>query len=743
MVLDKDGYICIKLIFSVTKHIFCLPYECCFEKGTLNLCPCYLTASFNDHRGKMKRITQTERTHTMKNDSIVQKAINTIKFVSVDGVQTANSGHPGLPLGCSGIAYALWMNILKYNPKNPEWFNRDRFVLSGGHGSMLLYTMLHLTGYDVSMDELQSFRQWGSITPGHPENELTPGVEVTTGPLGQGFANGVGMAIAEAHLAAEFNRPGHTIIDHYTYAIVTDGDLMEGVASEAASLAGHLKLGKLIYFYDDNRISIDGPTSLAFTEDRAKRFKAYGWHNSYVDDPFDVDALTDAVEKAKEDDRPSLIIVRTTIGHGLPSVEGTEEAHGSPPGWDEVAVAKENVGWPVDEKFYIPDDVREHFLSKVEEGRVLESSWEKKFAAYQEAFPELADELVRRIEGQLPENWEGFLPSFPKDEKGMATRAASGKVLNALAKGLPELMGGSADLAPSNKTWISDEPAFQVDTPQGRNMHFGVREHAMGAIVNGMAAHGGLIPYGGTFLVFSDYMRPAVRLSALSKYHSIWIYTHDSIGVGEDGPTHQPVEHAGSLRIIPNLVTIRPSDANETAQAWRFAVQHDGPTALLLSRQNLPTIDRAVFSEASGLLKGAYLLADMGQDDPELILMASGSEVDLIVRAASNLAAEGVNVRVVSFPSWELFAKQDQAYRDEVLPPRIKARLAVEAGSTMGWDRWVGDRGQIIGIDKFGASAPGDRVMHEYGFSVNNVIELALDLLRSANLDNNRNNGRK
>jgi len=680
----------------------------------------------------------------MKNRSIEEKSINTIKFLSVDGVQNANSGHPGLPLGCSGIAYALWMKILKYNPKNPKWFNRDRFILSGGHGSMLLYTMLHLTGYEVSMDDLKSFRQWGSITPGHPEYGMTPGVEVTTGPLGQGFANGVGMAIAEAHLAAEFNRPGYTPVDHYVYSIVTDGDLMEGVASEAASLAGHLKLGKLIYFYDDNRISIDGPTNLAFTEDRAMRFEAYGWHVSHVDDPFDVDAIVAAVEVAKADERPSLIVVRTTIGHGLPSVEGTEEAHGSPPGWDEIATAKQNVGWPVDKKFYVPDDVRAHFSTRIEAGRESEETWEHQFIEYEAAFPELANELKRRINGTLPENWEESLPIFPGNEKGMATRAASGKVLNALAKALPELMGGSADLAPSNKTWINGELAFQPDTPQGRNMHFGVREHAMGAIVNGMSVHGGLIPYGGTFLVFSDYMRGAVRLSALSEYPTIWVFTHDSIGVGEDGPTHQPVEHAGSLRIIPNLVTIRPADANETAQAWRFAIMHHGPVALLLSRQNLPTIDRNTFSEAEGLFKGAYILADMGQDDPELILMASGSEVDLILRAASNLAAEGVNVRVVSFPSWEIFSQQDQAYKDQVIPPNVKARIAVEAGSSMGWHRWVGDMGKIIGIDKFGASAPGDLVMEEYGFTVANVIDTALDLLKSVHLDElNRNNGKK
>jgi transketolase len=666
----------------------------------------------------------------MSDNSLIFKAINTIKFVSVDGVQTADSGHPGLPMGASGIAYAVFMKSLKFNPSNPNWFDRDRFVLSGGHGSMLAYTLLHLTGFDLPLEELKQFRQWDSITPGHPEYGLTPGIEVTTGPLGQGFSNGVGMAIAEAHLAAEFNRPGHEIVDHYVYAIVTDGDLMEGIASEAASLAGHLKLGKLIYFYDDNRISIDGSTELAFTEDRAARFEAYGWHVNHVDDPFDIDGLVAAVEAAKADPRPSLIVVRTTIGHGLPTVAGTADAHGSPPGWKEIEQAKQNAGWPVEPKFYIPDDVREHFLAKRDQGKRLEAEWEQRFAAYQKAFPELAAELKRRMNNELPADWEAALPSFASSEKGVATRSASGKVINALAKVLPELMGGSADLAPSNKTWIDGEPDFQADTPHGRNMHFGVREHAMGAIVNGMAVHGGLIAYGGTFLVFSDYMRGAVRLSALSEYPSIWVFTHDSIGVGEDGPTHQPIEHVTSLRIIPGLVTIRPSDANETAQAWRFAIQHHGPVALVLTRQNTAIIDRDVYASAENLSKGAYVLADFGEDSPELILMASGSEVDLVLKAGEHLAAEGVNLRVVSFPSWELFAQQPQAYQESVLPPMIRKRLAVEAGVTLGWERWVGDQGKVIGIDKFGASAPGDVVMAEYGLTVANVIEKALALMR-------------
>ena len=667
----------------------------------------------------------------MSVDSLQINAINTIKFLSVDAVQTANSGHPGLPMGNAGIAYALWMKIMKYNPKNPTWFNRDRFVLSGGHGSMLLYSMLHLTGYDLPLEELKSFRQWESITPGHPEYGMTPGVEVTTGPLGQGFSNGVGMAIAEAHLAARFNQPDSKIVDHYVYAIVTDGDLMEGIASEAASLAGHLKLGKLIYFYDDNRITIDGSTDLAFTEDRALRFEAYGWHVTHVDDPYDVDVLVQAVDAAKADERPSLIVVRTTIGHGLPTVAGTEEAHGSPPGWEEIDQAKKAVNWPLEPHFYIPDQVQEHFLTKITEGKTLEDQWNAEFSKYQSAYPEQGSELARRIDGKLPENWESALPKFPPDEKGMATRAASGKALNALAAFIPELMGGSADLEPSNKTWIANEPAFQAESPEGRNMHFGVREHAMGGIVNGMSVHGGLIPYGATFLVFSDYMRASVRLSALSEYPSIWVYTHDSIGVGEDGPTHQPVEHLASLRIIPGLVTIRPADANETAQAWRYAVQHDEPVALVLSRQNLPTIDRDEFTRAEELVKGAYVLANFGDEKPELLMMASGSEVDLILKAGQSLAVEGVNVRVVSFPSWELFAKQDQAYRDEVLPPEIKNRLAVEAGVTFGWERWVGDHGRVIGLDRFGASAPGDEAMENFGFTVSNVINQALALLKS------------
>ena len=661
---------------------------------------------------------------------IENEAINTIRFLSADGVQKANSGHPGLPMGCAAIAYTLWTRHLRHNPRDPKWPDRDRFILSGGHGSMLLYSLLYLTGYDVSLEDLKAFRQWGSITPGHPEYGLTPGVEVTTGPLGQGFANGVGMAIAEAHLAAEFNRPGYKVVDHYTYAIVTDGDLMEGVASEAASLAGHLRLGKLIYLYDDNRITIDGSTDLAFTEDRGARFAAYGWQVLHVADGNDVEAIDGAIREAKADPRPSLIICRTHIGYGLPTRQDTNKAHGEPPGDDELDGAKRKLGWPVEPRFYVPDEVLSFFRQAVQRGKDLQEEWRRRFEAYRLAYPDLAAELERRLQGRLPADWDADLPTFQTDAKGMATRAASGKVINALARRLPELMGGSADLAPSNNTWIECSPAFSAEQRDGRNLHFGVREHCMGAAVNGMALHGGLIPYGGTFLVFSDYMRPAVRLSALSHYPSIWVYTHDSVGLGEDGPTHQPVEHLAALRAIPNLVVIRPADANETVEAWRVAIQRrDGPTALALTRQAVPVLDRTILADAAGLRQGAYVLADAGDSEPEIILMASGSEVALIVDAGFRLAAEGVNVRMVSFPSWELFAAQDREYRERVLPPDVVIRLAVEAGVAQGWERWVGARGAIISLERFGASAPYKTIFQQLGFTVENVVDRALALL--------------
>ncbi|MBP9501771.1 MAG: transketolase [Candidatus Promineofilum sp.] len=657
------------------------------------------------------------------------QAINTIRFLSADAIQKANSGHPGLPMGDAAMAYALWTRHLRHNPTNPHWANRDRFVLSGGHGSMLLYSLLYLTGYDLSLDDIKQFRQWGSRTPGHPEFGMTPGVETTTGPLGQGFANGVGMAMAEAHLAATFNRPGHDIIDHHTYAIVTDGDLMEGVSSEAASLAGHLRLGKLIYLYDDNHISIEGSTDITFTEDRGKRFEAYGWHVQYVFDGQDVAGIDRAITAAKEDPRPSLIVVRTTIGYGLPTRAGTAKAHGEPPGDAELNGAKEALGWPIEPRFYIPEDSLSFYRQAQTIGAEQEAAWNAKFDAYKAAYPQEAAELMRRLAGELPAGWDDGLIVFPADEKGMATRASSGKVLNELAAKLPELFGGSADLAPSTDTWLKGIPSFG-DDPAGRNVNFGVREHAMGAIVNGLVYHGGIIPFGATFLVFSDYMRPPIRLAALSHLGSIYVYTHDSIGVGEDGPTHQPVEQAAALRAIPNLLFIRPADANEVREAWKVAIANrHRPTALAFTRQAVPTLDRSVYAAAEGLKQGAYVLADLGEGRPEIILMATGSEVSLIVKAGERLAAEGTAVRLVSFPSWELFEDQDEAYRNEVLPPDIKPRLAVEAGISQGWHRWTGDGGRILALDRFGASAPGKIVFENLGLTADHVVELAAELL--------------
>jgi transketolase len=659
-----------------------------------------------------------------------KQSINTIRFLSADAVQQANSGHPGLPMGAAAMAYAIWARHLRHNPLNPKWPNRDRFILSGGHGSALLYSLLYLTGYDLSLDELKRFRQWGSLTPGHPEYGLTPGVETTTGPLGQGFSNGVGMAIAEAHLAAEFNTPEHKIVDHYIYAIVTDGDLMEGVASEAASLAGHLQLGKLIYLYDDNHISIEGSTDLAFSEDRMARFDAYGWHTQKVADGNDVEAIDVAIKTAKEDPRPSIIACRTTIGFGMPTRAGTQKAHGEPPGDEELNGAKLALGWPLEPRFYVPEDVLAYFHDAREQGEELELAWKSLFSQYLREFPEKAGEFERRMQGELPTGWDASLPVFPADPKGVQTRAASGKALNHFAAKIPELMGGSADLAPSNNTNLPGLGDFQKESPAGRNMHFGVREHGMGAVVNGMAYHGGLRPFGATFLVFADYMRGAVRLSALSHLPSIWIFTHDSIGVGEDGPTHQPVEHLASLRAIPNLVTIRPCDGNETVHAWRVALARtNGPTALILTRQNLPTLDRNIYSDAAQLEKGAYILADMGDKAPELILMASGSEVALVVAAGERLAAEGINVRLVSVPSWELFKMQSAGYREIVLLPSVKARVAVEAGIGMGWEKFVGDSGAIISLEHYGASAPAGTLFKEFGFTVENVIGMARRVL--------------
>ncbi|MFW9792768.1 MAG: transketolase [Candidatus Thorarchaeota archaeon] len=656
-------------------------------------------------------------------------AINTIRFLSADAVQRANSGHPGMPMGAAAMAYALWTRHLRFNPKNPDWWERDRFVLSGGHGSMLLYSLLHLTGYDVSMEDIMDFRQFGCRTPGHPENFCTPGVEVTTGPLGQGLGNTIGMAIAEAHLAAVFNKQDFKLVDHHIYAIVTDGDLMEGISSEAASLAGHLRLGKIILLYDDNLISIDGSTNLTFSEDRKARFQALGWHVQRVEDGNDVDAIDAAIQSAKEDLRPSLIAVRTHIGYGLPTRQDTAKAHGEPAGEEELAGAKKKLNWPLEPDFYIPDEVLKHFREIGEQGEKKEKEWNSLFENYTKSHPELAEEFSRRMKGELVENWDDDLPVFKPSDGPMATRVASGKTINKLAFKLPEMIGGSADLTPSNKTWIDGSPSFQADTPEGRNIHYGVREHVMAAAVNGMAAHGGVIPYAGTFLMFSDYMRPAIRLSALSRHRSIWVFTHDSIGVGEDGPTHQPVEQIASLRAIPNLTVIRPGDANEVVEAWKIAIANtDKPTLMAFTRQNIDILDRSKYAPSSGLKKGAYVLADLG-DNPEIILIASGSEVPLIVKVGEKLFGEGVSVRLVSFPSWELFEKQSQEYRDSVLPPQVKKRLAVEAGVSQGWEKWVGDEGTIHSVEKFGSSAPVKVVFEKYGFTTVNILEVAKKLI--------------
>ncbi|MFW9968225.1 MAG: transketolase [Candidatus Thorarchaeota archaeon] len=665
-----------------------------------------------------------------ESDDLQNRAINTIRFLAADAVQKANSGHPGMPMGTAAMAYTLWTRHLRFNPRNPEWSDRDRFVLSGGHGSMLLYALLHLTGYDLSLDDIKNFRQWGCRTPGHPENFCTPGVEVTTGPLGQGMSNALGMAIAERHLAAVFNRPGHEIVDHYTYAIVTDGDLMEGISYESASLAGHHQLGKLILLYDDNLISIDGSTGITFTEHRGARFESLGWHVQSVADGNDVVAIDQAITNAKKDQRPSIIMVRTHIGYGMPNKQDTAKAHGEPPGEEELEAAKTNLGWPLEPRFLIPDDVLEHFREAVTRGKGLEDAWLVRMENYRKEHPDLAQEFERRLSGRLPKDWDKNLPTYEADETGVATRNPSGDVINAIAPSLPELFGGSADLTGSNKTWIKDQPAFQREVPKGRNFFFGVREHAMGAIVNGMAAHGGFIPYGATFLIFSDYMRPAIRLSALSKHRSIWVFTHDSIGVGEDGPTHQPVEQLAALRAIPDLVVLRPCDANEVVEAWKVAINRSGgPTLISLTRQKIPILDRSTYSPASGLGRGAYVLADFGDGPLDIIMMATGSEIGLITKAGEKLAQEGVNVRLVSFPSWELFEEQGEDYRNSVFPPDVKARLAVEAGRSQGWERWVGDKGTIIAVETFGASAPDKVVFEKYGFTVDNVIKHVRELI--------------
>ncbi len=670
--------------------------------------------------------------------------INTIRFLAVDAVQQANSGHPGAPLGAAPMAYVLWDRFLRHNPRHPTWPDRDRFVLSAGHASALLYALLHLAGYDLPLEELQRFRQWGSRTPGHPERPLTPGVEATTGPLGQGLANAVGMALAEAHLAARFNRPGHTIVDHYTYAIASDGDLMEGVAAEASSLAGHLALGKLIVLYDDNGISLAGSTGLAFSEDVARRYRAYGWHVQRVDDGNDLDGIAAALRRARaERARPSLIAVRTVIGYGAPGRQGTFQAHGSPLGPTEVLAAKRNLGWPGTEAFFVPEEAGRHMRRAVARGEEHEAAWRARFAAYSAAYPDLAEEFERRMAGRLPDGWEESLPTFAPDQ-AMATRQASEAVLQALAVRVPELVGGSADLNPSTLTWLKGHGDMQP--PQryragmqgttggewgygGRNLHLGVREHAMGAIANGMALHGGTIPYTATFLVFCDYMRPPMRLAALSGLHVVYVFTHDSIGVGEDGPTHQPIEQLMNLRAVPNLTVIRPADAAETAAAWRAALSNTaGPTALILTRQKVPALERGPGS-AEGLLRGGYVLWQSGEGTPEAILIGTGSETAVALQAGRLLAAEGHAVRVVALPSWELFERQPAPYRESVLPAAVRARVAVEAGIRLGWERYTGLDGAVVGMDRFGASAPGEVLYEQFGITAAEVLAQARKLL--------------
>ncbi|MDI3327963.1 MAG: transketolase [Alicyclobacillaceae bacterium] len=651
------------------------------------------------------------------NESLERRAIDTIRTLSIDAVEKAQSGHPGMPMGAAPMAYVLWTRFMRHNPANPSWPNRDRFVLSAGHGSMLLYSLLHLTGYDVTLEDLKQFRQWGSRTPGHPEYGVTPGVETTTGPLGQGLATAVGMAVAERFLAAVFNRPGHEIVDHHTYVICGDGDLMEGVAAEAASLAGHLKLGRLIVLYDSNDISLDGETRFAFTEDVGARFASYGWHVLRVEDGNDTRAIARAVEAAKaETGRPSLIEVKTTIGYGSPSKAGTAKAHGSPLGREEALGAKRAYGWPEEAEFYVPDDVREHFSVVKERGIEEERRWRERWEAYRAAYPELARSLEEAWSGKLPDGWDAELPVFRPEDGPLATRQASGKAIQALAARIPTFLGGSADLASSNETTIRNAKVFQAGEYEGRNLWFGVREHAMGAALNGMMLHGGLRVYGGTFLVFSDYMRPAVRLAALMGQPVIYVFTHDSIAVGEDGPTHQPVEHIPALRLIPGLRVYRPADANETVAAWRDALARpEGPAALVLTRQKLPVLPGTETLAREGVARGAYVLSDA--EDPQAILIATGSEVSLALKAKELLDREGVRVRVVSMPCQELFDRQPLEYQHSVLPPAVKARVAVEMAHPRGWERYVGERGRIVGLDHFGASAPGERLQEEFGFT--------------------------
>lgn len=684
-------------------------------------------------------MSATPQKETNTTADLDQLCINTIRTLSLDAVQKAESGHAGLPLGCAPLAYVLWTKFLRHNPKNPKWAGRDRFLLSAGHGSMLLYSLLYLTGYDLPFEELKRFRQWGSKTPGHPENVLTHGVEITTGPLGQGFANGVGMAMGAAHLGARFNKPEFPLIDNYIYAIVSDGDLMEGVASEAASLAGHLKLGKLIYLYDDNHVTIEGFTSLAFTENVPQRFEAYGWHTSTVEDGNDLEAIERAILDAQSvGDRPSLISVKTIIGYGMPSA-GTRKAHSDAPGEEAVRETKRHLGWPEDKDFYVPDEALTHFREAIERGARQEEEWNALVQKYEQQFADLGREWRATMSGDLPEGWETHLPSF-ENAKPMATRAASGEVINALAPHMPMLIGGSADLGPSTNTDIKGGGDFQPGSYEGRTLHFGVREHGMGAALTGISLNGGLIPYGATFMCFSDYMKPAVRLAALSEVQVVFVFTHDSIGLGEDGPTHEPIEQLAGLRAIPHLFVIRPADPHETREAWRIAIQRrKAPTALVLTRQKVPVIDQSRYNSAAGAQRGAYILAEAEGGDagatnknatPALILISTGSEVSLALEAREALQKEGTPTRVVSIPCWELFDEQAEDYRNEVLPPAVTARLAIEAASRMGWDRYVGTEGDCVCIDRFGASAKGEDALRALGFNVENVLKHARGVLR-------------
>jgi transketolase len=687
-----------------------------------------------------------QKENNLATPELDQLCINTIRALSLDAVQKANSGHPGLPLGAAPMAYVLWTRFLRHNPQNPKWENRDRFLLSAGHGSMLLYSLLYLTGYDLSLDEIKNFRQFGSKTPGHPEYGLTPGIEITTGPLGQGFANGVGMAMGAAHLAAKFNKEKFPLIDHYVYAIVSDGDLMEGVASEAASLAGHLKLGKLIYLYDDNHVTIEGFTDLAFSEDVPKRFEAYGWHTLTVEDGNDLAAIEQAIRDAQSvGTKPSLISVKTTIGYGMPTA-GTRKAHSDAPGEDAVRETKRHLGWPEDKQFYVPDEALAHFREAAEHGAQQEADWRALVEKFAQEHADVGQLWTTTMKGELPADWEKHLPDF-KDAKAMATRVASGEVINALAPHLPMLIGGSADLGVSNNTDIKDSGSFEAGQYDGRIIHFGVREHAMGSTLTGISLNGGLIPYGGTFLTFSDYMRPAIRLAALSEVQVIYVFTHDSIGLGEDGPTHQPIEHLAALRAIPHLFVIRPADPAEVAEAWRIAIlRRNAPTALALTRQKVGLIDRTRFAKAEGLRRGGYILAEWDRlsslsadantngerassATPQLILIATGSEVSLALEAREKLQSEGIAARVVSMPCVELFEEQSKEYRQEVLPADVTSRLAIEAGVRQGWDRYVGPQGDVICLDRFGASAPGDVAMRELGFNLENVLQHARALI--------------